>query len=137
MSPMRRLGRWMINALTVFSALGCAALITYRFREPPREYLWLVTRVPYSYHGVTVRAPAKISIRTYDLIYLDPDRRLDLEVTYTQAVFVTAILPAVWLAARCLPKRRRASIACQQCDYDLTGNVSGVCPECGTAVNGM
>ncbi len=23
---------------------------------------------------------------------------------------------------------------CQKCGYDLTGNVSGVCPECGTAV---
>jgi len=21
---------------------------------------------------------------------------------------------------------------CRKCDYDLTGNVSGVCPECGT-----
>jgi hypothetical protein len=23
---------------------------------------------------------------------------------------------------------------CRQCGYDLTGNASGVCPECGTAV---
>jgi len=23
---------------------------------------------------------------------------------------------------------------CQNCDYDLTGNVSGVCPECGEAI---
>lgn len=23
---------------------------------------------------------------------------------------------------------------CQQCDYDLTGNISGVCPECGKTV---
>ncbi len=23
---------------------------------------------------------------------------------------------------------------CRTCDYDLTGNVSGVCPECGTAI---
>ena len=25
---------------------------------------------------------------------------------------------------------------CQRCGYDLTGNVSGVCPECGTAIDG-
>ncbi len=25
-------------------------------------------------------------------------------------------------------------IACQSCGYDLTGNVSGICPECGTPV---
>jgi len=24
---------------------------------------------------------------------------------------------------------------CLKCGYDLTGNVSGVCPECGTAIN--
>jgi hypothetical protein len=36
--------------------------------------------------------------------------------------------------------RRRKRIRhglCPTCRYDLTGNVSGVCPECGTAVNGM
>ena len=27
---------------------------------------------------------------------------------------------------------RRAAGRCVKCDYDLTGNVSGVCPECGT-----
>jgi predicted RNA-binding Zn-ribbon protein involved in translation (DUF1610 family) len=26
---------------------------------------------------------------------------------------------------------------CVSCHYDLTGNVSGVCPECGKAINGM
>jgi hypothetical protein len=24
---------------------------------------------------------------------------------------------------------------CRQCGYDLTGNVTGVCPECGTAIS--
>jgi hypothetical protein len=26
----------------------------------------------------------------------------------------------------------RCSMICGQCGYDLTGNVSGTCPECGT-----
>jgi len=30
----------------------------------------------------------------------------------------------------------QAVLACQRCGYDLTGNVSGVCPECGTGVPG-
>ena len=29
---------------------------------------------------------------------------------------------------------RRAAGLCNRCGYDLTGNVSGACPECGTAV---
>lgn len=31
-------------------------------------------------------------------------------------------------------RRRRAKGLCVRCGYDLTGNVTGVCPECGTAV---
>jgi predicted RNA-binding Zn-ribbon protein involved in translation (DUF1610 family) len=30
--------------------------------------------------------------------------------------------------------RRDRRGLCSKCEYDLTGNVSGVCPECGTAV---
>lgn len=31
-------------------------------------------------------------------------------------------------------ERRRRSNRCVACDYDLRGNVSGVCPECGKAI---
>ena len=29
---------------------------------------------------------------------------------------------------------REQEVRCPRCGYDLTGNVSGVCPECGTSV---
>jgi len=41
------------------------------------------------------------------------------------------------LRARARRARRDARVRlghCAACDYDLTGNVSGVCPECGTRV---
>ena len=31
-----------------------------------------------------------------------------------------------------LQRKRKKSRLCENCGYDLTGNVSGVCPECGT-----
>jgi tRNA(Ile2) C34 agmatinyltransferase TiaS len=31
-------------------------------------------------------------------------------------------------------KRRPPKGACQKCGYDLTGNASGRCPECGTTI---
>ena len=33
-----------------------------------------------------------------------------------------------------LPDTRRPANACQYCGYNLTGNVSGICPECGKPI---
>ena len=45
-------------------------------------------------------------------------------------VFPVLLVPAVFLWRR---DRKPLRGHCPHCDYDLTGNVSGVCPECGTA----
>jgi hypothetical protein len=43
-----------------------------------------------------------------------------------------ALLPLLqWWASR-RARARRTKGQCARCSYDLTGNVSGVCPECGT-----
>ena len=51
------------------------------------------------------------------------------------AVLATAALPAaaaVRGAARLVARRRQARLGlCRACGYDLRGNVSGACPECG------
>jgi hypothetical protein len=48
---------------------------------------------------------------------------------------VTAVLPLLVGASRLVAwRRRRRTGGCPNCGYDLTGNVSGVCPECGTLV---
>jgi hypothetical protein len=38
------------------------------------------------------------------------------------------------LVARALSRPIPMHGCCPNCDYNLTGNVSGICPECGTAV---
>jgi hypothetical protein len=45
-------------------------------------------------------------------------------------------LPAFTVGARLTAarSRRQSPGYCPSCDYDLTGNTSGVCPECGTPV---
>lgn len=53
--------------------------------------------------------------------------------------FLAGFLPvlAVGLAyavARWLHRRRCPPGHCQKCGYNLTGNVSGRCPECGTLI---
>ena len=48
-------------------------------------------------------------------------------------VLVFLILPLVWIVAAM--RSRRNTNTCNTCAYDLTGNTSGTCPECGTAVS--
>ena len=48
-------------------------------------------------------------------------------------VIFTAILPALWMIRR-YRSRPYPPGFCQKCGYNLTGNVSGICPECGTAI---
>ncbi len=47
-------------------------------------------------------------------------------------LIATVALPAILLALR--TRLRRCEPRCPACGYNLTGNVSGVCPECGAAV---
>jgi len=49
----------------------------------------------------------------------------------TAAIF--SIIPCVWIVRRF--RTQHDPIQCSVCSYDLTGNISGVCPECGTAIN--
>ena len=64
---------------------------------------------------------------------LAPDFRYYLFVVpYWIILVLSAIIPLRAL----LRRRRSVEGGCQNCSYDLTGNTSGVCPECGTAVAG-
>lgn len=45
-------------------------------------------------------------------------------------IFALAVIPTCILWYR--ERRRFPAGHCRSCGYDLTGNVSGVCPECGT-----
>ena len=46
------------------------------------------------------------------------------------------LMPALALAILAWRRGRVPSGACRACGYDLTGNVSGRCPECGRSVLG-
>jgi hypothetical protein len=63
------------------------------------------------------------------------------QYTMDWIAFALASGLAAWVAAQFRLQigrrheiRRLRGPRCQHCHYDLTGNVSGVCPECGTTV---
>jgi hypothetical protein len=46
-------------------------------------------------------------------------------------ILLTAILPVCWAISARRRFRQRREGRCRKCLYDLTGNTTGVCPECG------
>ncbi len=66
------------------------------------------------------------------LITVSPDGQSSLILAAVSAALFGSLLAGVgflrWLSRSSGPGR------CRKCDYNLTGNVSGTCPECGTAV---
>ncbi len=47
------------------------------------------------------------------------------------ALFILFVVPTISLLR---PDRRSWAGHCKRCAYNLTGNISGVCPECGTSI---
>ena len=43
-----------------------------------------------------------------------------------------SVAPIAWLIMRYHSRHRRPANSCKACGYDLTGNVNGICSECGT-----
>lgn len=54
-------------------------------------------------------------------------------VPWAAVAAVSLVLPATWSVRHARQMRRPDPNSCLHCGYDLTGNVSGVCPECGRA----
>ena len=56
---------------------------------------------------------------------------LEIDVPDWSLILLFASPAVVWVISR--RRRTRKTDCCVHCGYSLTGNTSGVCPECGTA----
>jgi len=72
---------------------------------------------------------------TYTLVGW-PDNPWDMGVLIINVVYYPLAFLIVRWVVIALRRRKRhdSAIHCEICDYNLTGNESGICPECGTAV---
>ena len=117
---------------------------------------------PATQHEVTLALGRRLGIeyrRLYDVLFCTPDQSRILTwdefarvlprttvalssasvgLPHAEALAFFSVPPLLWLALctrrLVLLRRRRGPGLCPTCGYDLTGNTSGVCSECGTAV---
>jgi hypothetical protein len=57
-----------------------------------------------------------------------------VRISLAWSFVITSMLPTIFAARRMRRKFGPQAGHCPTCSYDLTGNVSGICPECGTPV---
>lgn len=60
-------------------------------------------------------------------------RRIDIPL-WAPFVACSAYPLVAFVRGRARRRRQRRRGLCKECQYDLTGNVSGVCPECATPI---
>jgi hypothetical protein len=118
---------WLI-AFTVSFPLVSLALASWFGQFRRRDIMWWLHR--------RVFVPLEVSIGQtgWDicmaiLLVIPPFVVVVVTLTVTGLV-QKPVLWTLWRAS----SRRRTEPLCPVCDYNLTGNVSGICPECGTPV---
>jgi len=92
------------------------------------EFLgWMVWELEIYHRPPCFRGPPKTRKFTNHLLVSIPSWHIAI---------LTAIYPAIFFIRNYRRRRaqRQALQPCGQCGYDLTGNESGTCPECGTAI---
>ncbi len=118
----RAVGPWELTKPWVISVVilmgGLAALV----RPEMRVLNWLVAI------AMVGSAAWALPRLPFHLVYLGGWHAVDLGLAF----WVYFITPCAFLTASFLRRPVKGAGRCQQCGYDLTGNESGVCPECGT-----
>jgi len=130
--------RYIFKALTVVSLLMMLAAVGFGMHNDSNweTHLW--------HSGPTVNSPGTIVVIFFGYLTVEhgvanPNGTMTwttyLRVPWWMVILLTSVLPATWLAARVWNKRRKLGPnVCPACGYDLTGNETGVCPECGVGI---
>lgn len=97
---------------------------------------WGVTSAPRTW---SLRLGEFVQVATYEIGRIDKSLvATDVAVRYSVIVIaLTAVASPVWFAAlrrRVRAAREKRAGLCRRCGYNLTGNVTGRCSECGAEV---
>jgi len=62
-----------------------------------------------------------------------PFRRKEFRLPFWVIFLLLSVPASAWAVRDWLCMRVRVG-QCRECNYNLTGNISGICPECGTPI---
>lgn len=79
--------------------------------------------------SVRVTTWPRLALQRQSVLIVAPDGRYIRAWSVSVPLYVAAILPWIWCALRYMRAVRPAHLC--TCGYNLTGNESGKCPECG------
>jgi hypothetical protein len=139
---LRSTDRWLVALCSCVFCLVTAFLIKHAQRLPRILNWFSIGSLPwYSLALLFLASPAPSRRPGYirDLVFdwhkSDILTRLALDPVYQVAFVACICLIVIHSCILIIYRRPRAkSGLCHECGYDLTGNISGVCPECGTMI---
>lgn len=148
--------RRLVNILCILSLLPGVAAIARRASISPTdvkaantvmfdrlwgiacddEALWAEVNYPAEEvqpFGILAK-PVTYQFAGIGITYISADQQADYEfkVPWWVAIVIPLILPAFVGVQRYRHRTKRGH--CSKCRYDLMGNTSGLCPECGTSI---
>jgi hypothetical protein len=118
---------------------GGLTLIFNRWKNPESDMSWTFSSLGMWIHDVLGDPEPASATAVRDRWH----SQLDISVVtihHRNAAAITSLLPLMALVRFIRRKLHRRRIArlnlCHHCFYDLTANISGICPECGNPIEG-
>ncbi len=128
---------WILYVLPFYALLmWLAAILMVRLRARQSERAWSeLPWICWVAGGACVVGFVMTAVRApywFRFYWLRSAASIDHRAIVLWCLLIAPCLPVVylWLRLRRIPAPGR----CRRCGYDLTGNVSGTCPECGTGI---
>lgn len=123
--------QWSVTIGILVGFVMAVAIARRRGRIAPRQarrYHWVILVM-----GICMCAAGLSS-----LFFMDQGKQVTRPMTWFNLGAGACLILVWWWTIERRPSRSEAEVnyaieptCCGRCDYDLTGNVSGTCPECG------